>query len=314
MWKRLIRIAQPVFLLLAFILIGFILANQWEELRFVSWQLDPKWLAVATLFLLGSWAVEVLIWCRILVQLGGRLPYLTAVRIWFLAAVVRYIPGNIWQPLSMTLRCQKFGVRPEATLTSVLLYQAVILLAASPIAILYFGLSSNYGLLNDWLSGIGPWLLVCGALPVVIFLLRADLLLSILNWLLRMLKRPALDAELSSANLLSLLCMAIVDWILWGISFAALTFALGDYSVAQLGTLTPHLIASYPIAYAIGFLSLITPSGFGVREGALYLLLSPILGAGVVTVAALAMRLWTTLGELIVAGVCAIFELNLRHS
>ncbi len=69
-----------------------------------------------------------------------------------------------------------------------------------------------------------------------------------------------------------------------------------------MATLAPHLVFSYPIAYAIGFLSFITPSGFGVREGAFFVLLSPILSGGVVTVIALAMRLWTTAGELVMAG------------
>ncbi len=313
MRKSLLSVMQPLFLLLAVVLIGFLLANQWEQLSAVSWRLEPSWLLVSTLFLFGSWAVEVLIWCWILLLLGSRLPYLTAVRIWFLAAIVRYIPGNIWQPLSMTIRSQKFGVRPEATLTSVLLYQVIILLAAAPIATLYFGLSGNYGLLNDWLAGIGPWLLGLTILPVLIFLLRPDWLVEVLNRLLRIVKRPALEAELSSANLLGLLCVAIVDWLLWGTSFAALTFALGTYSAEQLSALAPHLIASYPIAYAIGFLSLITPSGFGVREGALYVLLSPLLGGSVVTIAALGMRLWTMVGELVAAAVCFLFELNLRH-
>lgn len=46
-----------------------------------------------------------------------------------------------------------------------------------------------------------------------------------------------------------------------------MAFALADYSVAEQGRLFPHLVASYSMAYAIGFLSFITPSGFGVREG-----------------------------------------------
>ena len=53
---------------------------------------------------------------------------------------------------------------------------------------------------------------------------------------------------------------------------------------------------------------MITPSGLGVREGAFYVLLAPLLGGGTITVLALAMRLWTTLGELIGAGISALFQ------
>ncbi len=72
--------------------------------------------------------------------------------------------------------------------------------------------------------------------------------------------------------------------------------------------LLPHLVAAYAIAYAIGFVSLLTPSGLGVREGAFYLLLAPLLGGGFVTVIALAMRIWTTLGELLAAGVSLLYR------
>ena len=71
--------------------------------------------------------------------------------------------------------------------------------------------------------------------------------------------------------------------------------------------LAPDLVAAYAIAYTIGFVSLLTPSGIGVREGALYLLLAPVLGGGLATVAAIAMRVWVTLGELLAAGASLVF-------
>ncbi|MEZ4712859.1 MAG: hypothetical protein R3A44_37065 [Caldilineaceae bacterium] len=116
--------------------------------------------------------------------------------------------------------------------------------------------------------------------------------------------------SLTSANLFTALLLASADWMLWGASFAAITFALAAYSSAQMQMLLPHLLASYAIAYAVGFISFITPSGFGVREGAFYVLLAPLLGGGPITVAALAMRIWTTLGEIVMAGVSALTELR----
>ena len=74
------------------------------------------------------------------------------------------------------------------------------------------------------------------------------------------------------------------------------------------GALAPHLIAAYAIAYSVGFLSIITPSGFGVREGALYLLLVTVMDPAVVTVAALAMRFWTMIGEVTMAILATVTE------
>lgn len=306
MWKTLLRRAQPVFLILALIFVALLLRSQWEELRSHSWQLRPAWLVASGLLLLASWAMEIGIWRRLLTSVGGRLGYWPAVRIWFLSAIMRYIPGNVWQPLSMTLQCQRRGVRVEATLTSVALYQAIILLAVGPIAAVYMLATGNLGMLTDLLGALAPGLAALVIAPVLVLLVRPELLTAFLNWALHKLGRETLDMHLTSGRLLAFLVAAVVNWGLWGGSFAALTFGLGEYSPAEMAALAPHLIAAYPIAYAIGFVSFITPSGFGVREGAFYLLLAPVMGGGVITVAALAMRLWTTVGELGMAGLSAL--------
>jgi hypothetical protein len=308
MFERLLRWAQPLFVLLASFFIGLLLRSQWAELRAHSWRLAGGWLALSTGFLLVTWMIEVGIWRHLLQLMGGHLPLMVAVRIWFLSAIVRYVPGNIWQPLSMTLYCQRWDIRPEATVASIALYQAVILLAAAPIGVIYFSLSGNLGLLTYLFQGATFWLMGLAVLPVGIFLLRPDWLTAMMNWALARLKRPTLEMHLSSRQLLVLLIVAGADWILWGMTFAALTFALEDYTLAEKIVLIPHLVAVYPIAYAIGFISFVTPSGFGVREGAFFLLLAPLLGGGAATAIALAMRIWTTLGEAVIAFFCVVGE------
>lgn len=313
MWKQIVNIIQPIFVLLAGILMMALLANQWDQLRAHSWRLHGGWLLLSALFLLASWAVEIEIWRRLLQRVGGRLAYWPAVRIWFLSAIVRYVPGNIWQPLSLTLRCQQRGIPPEATLTSVALYQAIILLAVAPIAALYFGVTGNFGFLTELLGGLGPWLTVAGLLPVFVFLLRPRWLLGCINWALAKAGRPLLETHLSSGRLLFMLTIAMVDWLLWGATFLAVTLAILDAPATVTSAWMPHLIAAYPIAYAIGFLSFITPSGFGVREGALMVLLAPVMGAGAVTLAALAMRFWTTVGEFAAALISGLMEAPRRN-
>ena len=107
MWKTILRRAQPIFLVVALIFVAVLLRSQWAELRAHTWQLQPGWLLISALLLLASWAMEIGIWRHLLALVGGRLPYAPAIRIWFLSAIVRYIPGNVWQPLSMTLQANK---------------------------------------------------------------------------------------------------------------------------------------------------------------------------------------------------------------
>ena len=120
--RRMLHLLQPALVVIALVFVGLLLAAQWQELRAYPWTLRPGWLLVSALFLLASWAMEIGIWRSLLHAVGAGLPFAPAVRIWFLSAVVRYIPGNIWQPLSMTIQAQRWGVPAEATITVPLLF------------------------------------------------------------------------------------------------------------------------------------------------------------------------------------------------
>jgi glycosyltransferase 2 family protein len=300
---RLLRWLQPLFLLIAAGFIFYLLQSHWSELRAYPWRLQPAWFGLACVLLLASWWLEIVIWRRLLDAFGGRLGLADTLRIWFIAAIVRYIPGNVWQPLSLTLMCHRRGVRPEATLASIALFQIVTLIGTFPIAALYFifvPVAQRPGFLDALPGAVAAALLL---VPLLIFVVNPEWLMSILNWMLRKARRGEIPGKLTRRRLVTLLLVALVDWVLWGATFAALAFSLGEYLPAEMQTLAPHLVAIYPIAYAVGFISFVTPSGFGVREGALMVLLSPHLALPVITVIALAMRIWTMIGELILAAI-----------
>lgn len=307
MLMRVLRRMQPIFMLLAIAFMALLLRSQWEELQSYTWRIDPRWLAISAGAIIAAWAVEIVIWRWLLRTVGNHLPFWPAARIWFLSAIVRYIPGNIWQPLSITILSERRGVKPEATLISVVLYQVITILAVAPIAAVYFALTGNWGILTDLLREAAPGLILLALTPVLVFVARPSLLIELVNWALHRMGRTRLPIGLSRITLIALMAIAIVDWLIWGTAFCALAFGISEYIPSQLWTLAPHLIVIYPVAYAIGFISFLTPSGLGVREGALYLLLAPLVGGGGVTVLALAMRVWTMLGELIAAGVSALF-------
>lgn len=299
-WQRLI---QPLFLGLALLFIGLLVRSQWGELARHTWRLHPGWLALSGLAMLGGWAVEVGLWRAGLARLGGRLSYPNALRIWFASILVRYIPGNVWQPLGMTVLARQEGVRVEATVGSIALFQAVNLLSVLPIAGLYLLTVGDFGLLEPWLGAATGWLVAGAGAAIGLFLLRPGWLIGLLNWALGKAGRPPLDAALTTRQLCLLLLVAVAAWLCWGVSFAAMTFALSPYSVAEMSGALPHLLAAFPIAYAVGYLSFVTPSGLAVREGVLYLLLAPLLGGGPTTVAALAIRLWQVILEVAAAAV-----------
>ena len=195
MLRRLVGWLQPVVLLLSIIAIGWFLSSQWPVLRSYPWRLDGSWFAAAILLTLAGWGLEIEIWRHLLLSLGGKLPYQVAARNWFLSAVVRYIPGNIWQPLSLTLYSRRYGVAPEVTITSLVLFQVITLLAIAPILVIYFLWIDTRSLAAQFIAQLPPGLIWIALLPMVAFLLRPQWLVALLNWTLARLKRPPLAAS-----------------------------------------------------------------------------------------------------------------------
>lgn len=312
MWMRILRRLQPLFVALALLFIGLLLHAQWEELQRYEWRIELRWLALSAGLMMAAWAVEVLLWLHMLETVSHRLPYWASLRIWFLSAIVRYIPGNIWQPMSLTYLAVQRGVQVEATLTSILLYQLITILAVGPIAAAYFSLTGNWGAFNDVFSEATPGVIALALAPVIVFMIWPRGLLETVNWGLDRIGRPRLSVYLSRPTLLFLFALSVFDWLLWGAAFYALAFGIGVAVPGENASALLHLLLLYPVAYAIGFLSFLTPSGLGVREGALYVLLMPLLGGGGATVLALAMRIWTTLGEVVAAGISALFPVHVQ--
>jgi hypothetical protein len=301
--RHLLNWLQPIALILAAAAIVWFLIQQWPALTANTWRWQPGWFVAASLLTLAAWSLEITIWRSLLGSLGSSLTWWPAVRIWFLSAVVRYIPGNIWQPLSITLYNHRRGIPPTVTVTSLVLFQMVTILAVAPITVAYFTWLDTQSAAAQWMAQLPRGLLWLGLLPVIVFLARPQWLIVVLNWGLARLGRAPLRARLTSASLLGLTVLAVAHWLIWGAAFAAFAFTFVE--LRDPAALLPLLIAAYPIGYAIGFLSLISPSGFGVREGALLLLLSPPLEGGVVALIALGSRIWTMIGELLLALVSA---------
>ncbi len=284
-------------LALALLFIGGLLRTQWEAIQGQPWQLRGERLALAAGLLSLAWLVEVLLWRRALHLWGGRLDLGQALYVWFASILVRYIPGNLWQPLGMTLLAQERGVRPVVTVASIALYQAVNLLSVLPFAALYLLWVDGEPRLG---TGSGPeWLLLAG-IPLLVLLLRPGWLLAALDRLLRGLGREPLRASLRARDLAALWFGGLVDWILWSGAFALLAWAVLDLPGRE--EVWAGLLTAYPVAYAVGYLSFVAPGGLAIREGALALLLAPVLGPGPGVLLALAMRTLQVLLEVLWAG------------
>ncbi len=293
-WKRL---AQVIVLLLALGFMAALVQRQLAALQGYQWQLSPGWAVVALVSLELTWLFEAATWWAILGSLGRRLPYRRIVPIWFLSNIVRYIPGNVWQFLGMAELAAEHGVSRLVTLTSIVLHQVISIVVAIALAAAYFAATGQ----GAWFDRLRPLLWLA---PLGLLLLQPKLLERTLNRVLTRLRRPPIRVSLTWGQI-ALLCLRyVVVWLAMGLSYAALVRALTPFPV----TVVPHLAAAWTAAYVIGFLSLLTPSGLGVREGIMILLLNPILPPPLPALVAIVARLWMVVGELLGAGAALLAQ------
>ncbi|MCA1554604.1 MAG: lysylphosphatidylglycerol synthase domain-containing protein [Chloroflexi bacterium] len=291
------RYRRPLQSLVAVVALGFlarVLLDSWSQVQPQMIHVEPLTLAISLLPLVLTLLYDVLPWRTALRALGAPLTFGAAARIWFLSNIVRYIPGNVWQPATMVALARTRGVSELRTGMSVALNWVLSNLSALLVAGA-LSLAEPSSPLHERV-----WLLIL-LLTLALVCLHPALLSRVLRLLAR---RAARDDSLPLwrfDQLIILLALYALTWMGYGVAFAIFWSAFAPVRDAV------QLTAAFAAAYAIGFLSLLTPSGLGVREGALVFLLSGSYPAALVALMALLSRVWLIGGELLCTGIVLAF-------
>ncbi len=313
-WRR---IAGWLLALGIFIFLGQAIISTWGRATASGFEFRFDWppLALSLLLLVAARAFVVESWRRILWALGDSLHYRTAYYAWFVSNLARYIPGNVWQVATLMVIVDREGVSK----TNVVLSQAVYTVIALSMA----------GLLGLWLLPIPPLyqpavaVLLLLVIPVFAHPRVFDLMVKVSRGLLARLRsllsradangtpgaivkpRPRLTfARGLIAPLASALC-----WSMNGVAFYFFIRSVSPVTWEQL----PAIAAIFCASYFFGYVSFVTPSGLGFREGMMTLLLTPYFPTPVAVALAFAARLWATAGELLGAGI-AVLEVPRRSA
>ena len=297
--KRALQIVLPV-VILGFLIFSF--RKDWAGL--LSAQFHIVWWLLALSFL-GFILQELsygIIWRTVLIRLGVRLDLRPCLRIYLASEFVRYIPGNVWHVLTRILWVNKYGVsRPVAfaSMTIELITKLAAGVLVFAVSLFFWGDVGAVGkLVNN-----NPIIVILGAVTVlgVLVGLHPRVLNGSINIVLRVLKRETVALTLRYADILLVTLAWCGSWLVAGIAFYLLLLAL--LPKAPL-VLLPLCIGIYAIVWDIGFVSFITPSGLGVREGAVVLLFAlayPPLAIS--SILAIFSRVVSTLAELLCVGV-----------
>ena len=256
--------------------------------------LHPGWLILAgCLYLLGM-GFSAVYWYRLLLGLGQNPPFLGAVRAHFIGQMGKYLPGKAWALFLRSSEIQSSGVRMGiAIMTSFYDVLTTMSVGALIAALLFAVRIQDFSAALDW-SDFGrlvPRETVLGSAidPKVFVLLSLFLLLLIgipilppvFNWIVHRIALPFREADAAPVAripwkmLVQGLILTTGCWLLMGASlWAALQAALrvpAPWSWQAWADYT----AFVALAYVASFVIIVVPSGLGVREFLLLLLLIP---------------------------------------
>lgn len=266
------------------------LIRDWEgvqdTLATISW---TSWLSV--FFFVAAVVVSGVLWGRLVEQMGGKqVDKTSAIRIHAASWLLKYIPGQVGSLVNKIAWAKKYNYGKKMVATSVV-YENILMVFASIILSIPLLVFVGDRLFQDTaillaLIAIIPMFLVC----------NQRIFYTIINALLQLAKRKPIGSEsiLSSRQIAGNTVLYLIPRVLNGIGFVVIA--------AAIFTVTPDmyvpLASSYIFASIVGMLAVFVPSGLGVREGIIVLLVGSYFSPEQAIILALIARFFSTIADI----------------
>jgi len=249
---------------------GWAFRGAWHDAEPRLRDADVSDLVVSSAILAAYYLLFTVGWQWMLRAWGLRIPYLVALQAEMTSILAKYVPGTVWIPAARIAALRRFGVRDTPLVLGSMLMEA--------------GLSALAGILVFFVSlttvgfSSAPVLPLLALALVCVVGLHPRIFTPGIRRVLRRFGRTTELPPLPYPTLLGLLAYYCFTWLVGG---AAIWFLLrslgGDPSVVDI----PYLGGVAAVGAIVAFLSLITPSGLGVREASMYGLLLAVTTKGV---------------------------------
>lgn len=270
-------------------------ARTWGSVQHDLSRLDVGSAVGAALALLAGLVGSLLGWRALLHGLGSDLPVPAAARVFFVGQLGKYVPGSLWPVLAQMEMGKALGVprarMGAASLIAVLLSVATGLLAGLVTGSQLPGISLPAGVLA-----------LIAAVPLVVLLVRPQLVSWGLRLLQRAIRRPSEEGEVAAGAMRAAIGWAVVTTGCNGVHAWLLARSLGAHG--------PHLLLVVTGAFALaqtgGILAILVPAGAAVREGLLVGLLAGVMSGPAALALALVSRLLVILTDGLAAGLALL--------
>lgn len=268
------------------------LVRNWEQVRTadLAWQINPVAIVGSLVLVLATYALLVEGWRRMVAGWGTRLEWWVAARIWVLSSMGKYLPFKVWAIAGMAVLGQEAGVPGWVATASAVVLQ-IVSIGTGALVVAVTGSTALEA------ARPGAQAALAALVGVAIASLTVVLWPRPLNWLLRRFGGEVSISAPAPAPLIAGVIINALAWILYGVALAWL--ASGLFADAALSV--PAAIGAFTASYLAGFLFLLAPGGFGVRELVFVLLTQSALGPSKALALAAVSRVGMTIADLLAA-------------
>jgi uncharacterized membrane protein YbhN (UPF0104 family) len=282
--------AQLVFVAVVLASFGYALRDVWSDALPRLRDADVAVLLASLGVLAAYYFLFVVGWQWILGALGVRIAYRVALQAEMASMLAKYVPGGVWTPLARIVWLRKVV---RETRTSVVLSSILLEAGLSAVAgVLVFVASLAF------VDAVDAPLAPLAFAAIVAVLLHPRVFVALARTLFRRFGAPE-PPRLSYRALVLLLAYYAFTWLVGGAALYLLLRSLdSDPGLASI----PYLGGTAAVGAIVAVLSIIAPSGLGVREASMYGLMIVVVPAGAALGATLLNRVAITIVEAVLLG------------
>ena len=271
--------------------LGFALRNTWDDALPRLRDADPWALLGALAVLAAYYFLFVVGWQWILASFGIRVGYAIALQAEMASMLAKYVPGGVWTPLARIVWLRRSGTTAA---TSLVLSSILLEAGLSAVAgILVFIVSLAFVEAVD--APLVPLLAFGFAVAV---LLHPRVFVALARRIFRRFGAPE-PPRLGYRAMIGLLAYYWFTWLVGGTALYLLLRSLdSDPGLASI----PYLGGAAAVGAIVAVVSIIAPSGLGVREASMYGLMVVVVPAGAALGAIVLNRVAITIVEAALLG------------
>jgi len=289
--KLIINILKFILLAVVLLYIGKSISGNLDKIESIKITgFDPKFMFFSVFVLFLSLLYPVFVWKYLIYSLGERINTLSALRVWFISNLGRYVPGKVLQFAGLVFFAGKEGVNKGKAFQSVLYSQ----ITANGLGI-FMGLTLlTLRSTTDKFPNEFHLSLILIAIFILVLWFPAFFLRSS-NYFLTKMNKQKIEQTLSRKSYLIYLLLQLINWLLMSISFILLVNSYTSLSIAK----SPEVLFILPISWTLGLIAIFAPGGLGVREGAMSYWLSHFIPIEFALILPWIYRILITLSEMI---------------